>query len=321
MNHSQKKGLVAIVALLVIVIAFKVLPNWMTTAENPIQSSQADNTEVVNQNLPDLNTLGLDELVAIPGIGDKLADRIIRYRELIGGYSNVRQLAGIQGMTAENLLLLEEKVMADTTTEAYRLLALGAPKKSAHFFKSTESRNYAGNTNNNVDHNENHPPKFEEHKSQHDQYESNTDLPAQLEAKPAPTVNLDLNLADSAQLTTIKGIGAKTASAIIKYRDRLGYFTSVDQLLEIKIIFPDNFERMKGHLYIDNQDVETRRTKINQVELEVLARHPYVGWKDAKLVIAYREAHGRFGGFEDLENIREIDLDKWRNMKQYLDFS
>lgn len=45
---------------------------------------------------------------------------------------------------------------------------------------------------------------------------------------------IDLNSADMAQLTTLKGIGEKRAQAIIDYREQHGKFTSLEQLLEVK---------------------------------------------------------------------------------------
>ena len=46
---------------------------------------------------------------------------------------------------------------------------------------------------------------------------------------------VNINTADVAQLTDgLKGIGAKKAQAIIDYREQLGKFTSLEQLLEVK---------------------------------------------------------------------------------------
>ncbi|KAB8287672.1 competence protein ComEA [Bifidobacterium ramosum] len=53
-------------------------------------------------------------------------------------------------------------------------------------------------------------------------------------ADAADDGRIDLNTATSAQLQTVKGIGPVTAERILAHRDRIGRFTSVDQLLDIK---------------------------------------------------------------------------------------
>ncbi len=45
---------------------------------------------------------------------------------------------------------------------------------------------------------------------------------------------ININTADVAELTRLKGIGAKKAEAIVAWRTANGAFKSVDQLLEVK---------------------------------------------------------------------------------------
>ena len=46
----------------------------------------------------DLNTATFEELMALPEISDKLAGRIVDYRELLGGYERPEQLLDIYGI-------------------------------------------------------------------------------------------------------------------------------------------------------------------------------------------------------------------------------
>lgn len=62
----------------------------------------------------------------------------------------------------------------------------------------------------------------------------------------APTV--PLNTADQLLLETIPGIGPVTAAAILEYRDRVGSFTSVEQLLEVSGIGPATLESMRPYV-------------------------------------------------------------------------
>jgi len=59
------------------------------------------------------------------------------------------------------------------------------------------------------------------------------------ETTPDPSTSaLDLNLANSKQLSALPGIGPDLASAIVAYRRQIGRFTSVEQLLEVKGMGP-----------------------------------------------------------------------------------
>ncbi|MFZ6003817.1 MAG: helix-hairpin-helix domain-containing protein [Actinomycetota bacterium] len=56
---------------------------------------------------------------------------------------------------------------------------------------------------------------------------------------------LDLNEADEAALDALPGIGPTTASAIVEHRSRIGRFTSVDQLLDVRGIGEAKLEQLR----------------------------------------------------------------------------
>jgi len=56
---------------------------------------------------------------------------------------------------------------------------------------------------------------------------------------------IDINRADSAALQSLKGIGPKTANAIISYREQYGAFRSVEELLRVKGIGPKKLDAIK----------------------------------------------------------------------------
>ncbi|HQV38974.1 MAG: helix-hairpin-helix domain-containing protein [Flavobacteriales bacterium] len=113
---------------------------------------------------------------------------------------------------------------------------------------------------------------------------------------------IELNGADSATLVTIRGIGPSFARGIIKYRDRLGGFVSLDQLSEVYILRdkPDAVERIKPKLTLDPALV--KYFPLNTCTAEDLGPHPYCGWKVAKALIAYRDHHGPFPDVAAISN-------------------
>lgn len=56
---------------------------------------------------------------------------------------------------------------------------------------------------------------------------------------------LDLNTADEAALDTLPGVGPATAAAIVQHRARIGRFTSVDQLLDVRGIGDAKLEAIR----------------------------------------------------------------------------
>ncbi len=105
---------------------------------------------------------------------------------------------------------------------------------------------------------------------------------------------VELNSADSTTLVTVRGIGPSFARAIIRYRDRLGGYLSLDQLNEVYVLRdkPDAVERIRPHLTLDPAMVKL--IHLNSCTVEDLGPHPYAGWKVANAMVAYRKQHGPF---------------------------
>jgi competence protein ComEA len=57
---------------------------------------------------------------------------------------------------------------------------------------------------------------------------------------------VDLNAADAATLDSLPGVGPSTAAAIIEHRERIGGFTSVEQLLDVRGIGEAKLEQLRS---------------------------------------------------------------------------
>ena len=70
-------------------------------------------------------------------------------------------------------------------------------------------------------------------------------------------IPINLNRADSVALLDIPGVGPYYASKILRYRERLGAFAVKEQLMEIRGIDSEKFERMAPEIEILEQDIWT----------------------------------------------------------------
>lgn len=80
-----------------------------------------------------------------------------------------------------------------------------------------------------------------------------TAAPAASAAKPAAAVPqgvININTADVAALTSLKGIGAKKAEAIVAWRKANGAFKSVDQFAKVKGIGEKTLEANRKNIRI-----------------------------------------------------------------------
>lgn len=139
---------------------------------------------------------------------------------------------------------------------------------------------------------------------------------ATYESRPARTV--EINTADTTALVAMPGIGPAFARSMVKYRDALGGFHSLDQLSEVYILKdkPDAVLQLKRVLIIDTLMV--RRIPINTCTVEELAAHPYARWKVAKPLIAYRNQHGPFNQLADIKGCVLVTEEVFRKLAPYL---
>ncbi len=130
-------------------------------------------------------------------------------------------------------------------------------------------------------------------------------------------VKLDLNLADTAQLDKVYGIGKKLSERIIKYRNRLGGFVSINQLKEVygldSMVVKNITEKfMVTESYLPIQ------LNINSASEKELGLHPYLSFKLAKAITVYRFQHGQFISLDDLTKVQLLNENDFKRIKPYL---
>lgn len=78
--------------VLLCVVAFLLLFVW----SSPVVLAQAAGPE--KSKSVNINTASLEELTQLPRVGEKVAERIIEYRQKNGSYKTVDDLKGVQGI-------------------------------------------------------------------------------------------------------------------------------------------------------------------------------------------------------------------------------
>ena len=130
-------------------------------------------------------------------------------------------------------------------------------------------------------------------------------------------VKFDLNLSDSVALMSLYGIGSKLSGRILKYRERLGGFISMDQLNEIYGLDSVVVNKLKAASFIDGQFVP-RQVNVNLGDQKELSKIPYLKYAMAKAIVAWRFQHGNFKSIDELTQIVVIDALTFEKIKPYL---
>jgi competence protein ComEA len=55
----------------------------------------------------DINTASVEQLTSLPGVGEKLAARIVEYREKSGGFKSPQELMNVRGVGEKNFQKIE----------------------------------------------------------------------------------------------------------------------------------------------------------------------------------------------------------------------
>jgi len=128
---------------------------------------------------------------------------------------------------------------------------------------------------------------------------------------------ININSANEEELISLKGIGQVLSKRIVKYRESLGGFYDMNQLLEIYGVSEDVLINNENILFIDESEII--KINVNTLSLNELKTHPYISWDIAAAIVEKRQ-------FQNLQSLNfliekkimtEKDLEK---LNHYISF-
>jgi DNA uptake protein ComE-like DNA-binding protein len=129
---------------------------------------------------------------------------------------------------------------------------------------------------------------------------------------------IDLNSCDSASLVSLPGIGPVLSSRIIKYRNLIGGYVSVNQLREVYGLPEETFNQVSSRLFVDSLAI--RKIRINEAEYREIIRHPYFQKSEVNAIMKYRELKGKISGIGEMIENNLISPETSKKIGPYLDF-
>ena len=294
-TDQQYRGLLILLPIAIVLVAIAVALELLPDAE-PIDVADlpaeqevkvtevaADAEEVVFKEF-DPNKFSYEQLREA-GLPKEVAVGIVRWRSYGKVYRVKEDLALVSGMTDSLYAVLKPFIVIDPSVAA-------KPKE----YKQQET--------------EQEPlPQLTQQNSISLKNES-----APVRSKPL----VELNGADTTALISVNGIGSKSAAEIVKYRELLGGYYSVEQISELKCVTEQNYEKILQQIYCDS--CEIRKIDINFAAPKVIARHPYVSAVALRKIIKQRQLKGGWSRIEEMVEDNILSEDEAKRLAPYLWF-
>ena len=129
----------------------------------------------------------------------------------------------------------------------------------------------------------------------------------------------DINEASQEDLMKIFGIGEALSLRILKQKEILGGFISMEQMKDVWGLSPEVLFELNTHFKIVTVP-NFKKIAVNDASLKELAQFPYFRYALAKQIITYRSMNGNFKNIEDLAKIKDFPVEKAKIISLYLEF-
>ena len=133
--------------------------------------------------------------------------------------------------------------------------------------------------------------------------------------KLSPQERVAVNQADTTLLQRVPGIGPYYARRIVSYRQRLGGYYRMEQLLEI-----EGFPESALNYFSIADDAVVRKLNVNRLSLNELRQHPYMGYYRAKQIVDFRRTHGRISSLNELSLSKDFTPEVIERLEHYVEY-
>ncbi len=335
-GQSQRKGIILALVLLIMYGIFRhiyiqrksdIFSNSYPIENNTIPFNQPVDKVAIHG---DINQITQDDLIA-SGFPEKMASRIIHYRDKIGGFRHWNQVEKVYGLTQNQLNLIRSQYSLSINKENNAF-------SPHHNIGKRQNKNVKSSLNlqpfdpNLISHHElqlmGFPNKIINglinfrksgfvYKKPEDLlklYAMDEKTYAKIQpflifnqaAHSSKTIHrkpekvyqpIDINIATEAQLIELPGIGKYYAHIILNWRNKLGGFSCIDQI-KATYNLPDSiFNKISGFIRFSTPPTQIN---VNTSDAHTLAKHFYIKAKEAQIIVNYRNNHGAYLQVADL---------------------
>ena len=162
--------------------------------------------------------------------------------------------------------------------------------------------------------------KFPDWVNNKKEYKEFKKYPNQAFAKNEKIVLIDINQATKEDLIKIYGIGEAISVRILKQKEVLGGFVSMEQMKDVWGLSPEVIENLNSHFKVSVLP-NFKKIDINNASLKELSQFYYFKYPLAKEIVTYRSMKGNISNIEDLTKIKGFPVDKAKTIALYLDFN
>ena len=128
---------------------------------------------------------------------------------------------------------------------------------------------------------------------------------------------LNIRTADTTELKMIRGIGSYRARQIVRYREQLGGFARVEQVLEAKGM-EHMADSVLNSFVLDSVVIDS--LNINRISVQRLSKHPYLRFEQAKAIYELRRKYVRLDSIEQLYELDCLSPETIQKITPYLNF-